>query len=81
MQIVDNQELEDREQSINNHFLWSQEKEVEAHREVEELNKEQEELRAKSDKEIEELKKEQDQIIFEKAQLWYCRVQFENVIS
>ena len=38
-------------------------------------------MRAKSTKEIEEFKKVQDRLVVEKAQLWYHKVQLENVIS
>ena len=37
MQLVTNQELEDRQKEVSDRFLWSQEKEEKAQKEVEEL--------------------------------------------
>ena len=58
--------------------MQSQEKEAEAQKDLEELKKVQEELRAKSAIEIIELKKEQYQLIVEKAHLWDSRVRMEE---
>ena len=55
MQRFANQKLADREQSISGQFSRSHEKEKEAHREVQALKKEKEDLMAKSTNEIKEL--------------------------
>ena len=57
LQRVSNQELANREQIIDNHLLMSQEKEVEARKEIEVLNKEKDRLDEETKKKIEELKR------------------------
>jgi len=66
LQRVFNQDLEYREQIINDHMLRSHEKEADAWKDIEALKKE-ERLIKENEKAIEVLKKEQDHLIVEKS--------------
>ena len=61
--------------------LWFFPNKTEAWRELEPLEKAEEELRNKSTEEIMELKKKQDRLVVKKAHLWDHKVQLEKVIS